>query len=116
MSEFNLQKCIAGELVETVVHNLYRYDSYRYEVFLHEYKIIKETLHGTWIDVYGKEKFVLREARKHFACYTKEDAMESFKARKNRQIRILSAQLESAKNSLEKAINGDTFSNLMNFS
>ena len=77
----------------------------RIELRLMEYKVLKHTPKGVWIDPYyvrgwavsGERRFVRRNATKRFACPTIEEARESFLARKNRQIRILSAQLKSAR-------------------
>lgn len=78
-------------------------------LYLNEYPIIKETPCGCWIEwVYGEKKFVNLKANKKFAHLTPEDAMESFKARKQRQIAILNGQLLRAEAALylsaEKAI------------
>ena len=64
------------------------------------YKVEKVTPKGVWIRQWwgvnsfsGSDKrFVLTDARKRYACPTKEDAMVSFLARKNRQLGILKAQ------------------------
>jgi hypothetical protein len=69
----------------------------RSELHTREYLVIGRTRKGAWIDVYGEKKFVNLTARKKFACETVEEARESFKQRKRRQIGILSAQLEQAK-------------------
>lgn len=69
----------------------------RTELYLHSYEVLKETPKGVWIQAYGTKKFILQNARKKFACPTIEEAIESFIARKKRQIRILSGQLENAK-------------------
>jgi hypothetical protein len=45
-------------------------------------------------------KFVLLTAKKQYACATKEEALTSFLARKERQIKILEANLERAKRAL----------------
>ena len=58
------------------------------------YKVVRRTPKGVWLDYYGTEKFVLRDAHKRWACPTKEEAMESFWARKRRQVKILRAQLQ----------------------
>lgn len=94
---------------------LYRYDikiysvsngfeeysySRRVDVSLQLYDILKETKCGAWIDVYGSKRFVNLNARKQFACRTKEDAKISFLARKTRQFDILSNQLEDIKQAL----------------
>jgi hypothetical protein len=78
---------------------------YYLRIHLSEYRIIKRTPKGAWIELFpsfGEErKFVLLTARKKFACETKEEALESFLARKTRQIRILEAQLTKARACLE---------------
>lgn len=67
----------------------------------YEYPIIRETKHGAWIDVLGHAKFVRLDARKRFACPTVEEAMESFRRRKQRQVKLLRAQLRMAEAALE---------------
>jgi hypothetical protein len=80
---------------------------YDLKILLHKYQIIKETSKGVWIKKdYTKDKFVLLTARKKFACRTKEEALKSFIARKSRQIKILSDQLDRAKLAKEYAENG----------
>jgi hypothetical protein len=83
----------------------YRYEDSRttngIHVYFREFDVIKETPRGVWIDIYGAKRFVLKEARKRYACPSKEEAKESFKARKTRQIKILTKQLENAKRALE---------------
>lgn len=70
-------------------------------VYLLEYQIVKETPRGIWIEEYiGKKRFVNLSARKKFACVSKEDALISFRKRKERQIRILENQLRFAKEAL----------------
>ena len=59
----------------------------RLSIVLREYSIIKRTPKGTWIYT-GNRRFVLNEGRKRFALPTKELAMESFLARKRRQLSI----------------------------
>lgn len=107
------------------IQYLYRYDEilysfgldqfddpipgYRMELGLTEYEIVKRTPKGAWIryplfSLYEDEKkFVLLTARKKFACETKEEALKSFAARKNRQIAILEAKLKVAKEALQRA-------------
>lgn len=92
----------------------YRYDFMRYappldeyerpcgsghrEVVLTGYIVERVTPKGVWLE--GR-RFVLTSARKRFACPTKEEARESFIARKNRQVRILKAQLLDAELALQ---------------
>lgn len=84
----------------------YRYSEFRtsesMSLHLETFEVLKYTQRGVWLDYYGGgKKFVLNEARKRFACPTKEEALESFRARKKRQIKILKAQLHSACRALE---------------
>lgn len=67
---------------------------------LHEYLVVSRTRRGTWIDVWGRKKFLLDGARKRYACPTKEEALESYRARKKKQIAILERQLEKARAAL----------------
>jgi len=83
---------------------------YTIQLMLREYPIIKETPCGYWIQIgYGyKLKFVAfknngNPTKKRWACLTKEEAMESFKARKRRQICLLEQQLSIAKTCLSVA-------------
>lgn len=71
---------------------------------LEMYEVVKHTPKGVWIYLgWEGKRFVLRDARKRFACPTKEEALESFMARKRRQIRILTAQRKNAKEALRLA-------------
>lgn len=63
------------------------------ELVLMEFPVLRETRCGVRLT---DGKFILKQARKRFACPTKEEAMESFKRRKEVQISILKAQLRSA--------------------
>ena len=70
------------------------------KVYLQDFHIIKKTPKGFWINLYHRRKFVLFDARKKYACLTKEEALKSFMARKVRQIRILENQLSHARQAL----------------
>ena len=63
----------------------------------HWYEITKRTPKGAWIG----DKFVRLTATKQYACETLDKAIESFKFRKQRQIKIYSAKLKRAERSLE---------------
>ncbi len=94
----------------------YRYDVVRYslgvdecgdplpgsriELRLGEYEVLNRTPKGAWIGGLGYRRFVLLTARKQYACETVELAAESFRARKRRQIKILSGQLAEAEYAL----------------
>jgi len=75
------------------------------KVNLYKYDILSRTEKGIWIRYWNAKckKFILLSAKKKYACLTKEEALESFKARKKRQIRILTSQLNNAKESLNIA-------------
>lgn len=84
---------------------------YVLKLHLEQFEILKRTPKGAWIrrykfKLFGSSKnkrFVLLTARKKFACPTKDEALESFKARKRRQIEILEHRLKKAKLALELA-------------
>ncbi len=81
-------------------------------LMLTKYRVTKTTPKGVWLEHYGwpfepHPFFVLQDARKRFACPTIAEARESFIARKNRQIRILTAQLRNAKDALTKMQGGN---------
>lgn len=66
-----------------------------------KFKITKVTAAGIWIAYWTGPKFVLLTAHKKFACLSLEEAKESFRARKKRQISILSNQLHRAEYALK---------------
>lgn len=89
-------------------------------VELREYPILKRTPKGAWIkecwawsatlSFPGEEsrrergeKFVLLTARKRYAAETKEQALDDYRYRKCRQLRILKAKLRSVESALEAA-------------
>lgn len=72
----------------------------RVALALREYPVLRTTPSGVWLDVYGQERFVKAAARKRFACPTKEEALVSFQARKQRQLRILESQVRLVKKAI----------------
>jgi len=62
--------------------------------------IIKRTPCGAWVDDYGRQRFVNLQARKKYACETVDAALESYHARKKRQIKILKHRLAEAEAAL----------------
>lgn len=86
--------------------------AYRYETrpseygpsyaHLLKYFITKETPCGFWISPFtsGKSRWVSNTGRKRFAHRSKKEALESFMARKNREIEILNVRLRKANQSL----------------
>ena len=71
-------------------------------VQLYKYGVLKHTKCGTWIDVYGERRFVLKDARKRFACPTIAEAKEQFKHRKARQMSILRSKIHNIETALNK--------------
>lgn len=67
---------------------------------IYRYRVVRHTPKGVWLDVAVGERWVRKEGHKRFACPTAIEAIESFRARKNRQIKILHAQLRDASESL----------------
>lgn len=63
------------------------------ELEMRWYYVQRRTPKGAWL----ANRFVLLTARKRWACNTEQEALESFKARKARQIKILTTQLSRAK-------------------
>ncbi len=86
---------------------LYRYESVQFtdglQVCCSEFLITKETPCGYWIDDYNRlfPKWVSKTSLKRYAYPIKLEAMHSFVKRKERQITILTYQLQRAKDSLE---------------
>jgi hypothetical protein len=73
------------------------------KLYLRSYKVSKVTPKGVWLSYFsvgGIFRFVLLDARKRFAHPTKEEALESFKARKAAQMRILEKQLEHVRSAV----------------
>lgn len=92
---------------------LYRYKETRWsesKLMLIQFKfpIISRTKCGAWVDDMGRKRFVNLNARKRYACPTEAEALESYHARKRRQIRILKARLAEAETALTLAHDGDT--------
>lgn len=103
-----------------IYHPWHRFEDFRYAAPLDEYEqpigsgraairhdqynVIRVTPKGVWLDIgCGEEKFVLRAARKKFACLTEAEAMESFIARKKRQLKILKNQAKHVEEVLKLA-------------
>ena len=72
-------------------------------VVMLQYPVKRCTNRGVWIDEFGKERFVLNDARKRYAYPTEEQAVASFLARKKRQRALLTLQLQSVDIAIERA-------------
>lgn len=86
----------------------YRYHETWYEysgvrVWEQKLEVLKETPKGVWLDDWGNRRFVLRDARKRYACPTRQEALESFIARKRRQRELALGTAERAKGAMEEA-------------
>lgn len=83
---------------------LYRVDYTRFtdgvRVGMESFMVVKETKCGYWIEAWGGAKWVSRSGRKRYAHPTKEEAIESFRARKNRHILILKLKIEEIQRAL----------------
>jgi hypothetical protein len=79
----------------------------RSAVQMREYPVLRHTERGVWLENWGDSphRFVLRDARKRFACPTREEAWESFRARKEKQLRLLTAQIAHVRRVLEMETN-----------
>lgn len=73
------------------------------QIRLRTFQLIKETPFGYWIAyVRGRKKWMKKLSHRKYACLTKVEAMESFIARKKKQILILKAQLNVAEIALRQ--------------
>jgi hypothetical protein len=72
----------------------------RVHVYVQKLEVIAKTPKGIWLNYYGKKRLVLDASRKRFACPTLEQAKESFRMRKARQLKILRRQIANAEAAL----------------
>lgn len=79
----------------------HRYEDHGDVVVHEEYSVVKTTPCGVWLNVYGKNTFVLNGQGKRFAYSTDEAAKAGFFARKARQIRILESRLVAVKDAVK---------------
>lgn len=97
--------CICGDLAMTDVW--YRYDDSDIDWTRDPYEwkipVKRYTAKCVVLDVYGREKFVLLDARKRWAYPTRELALESYIIRKQRQISWTAAAHDRAKDNLKGA-------------
>jgi hypothetical protein len=71
--------------------------------WVREFTVVKVTTCGVRLsDGFGM-RLVLDDSRKRYACPTREEAMESFIARKRRQLKILRAQIQRVERALDDA-------------
>ena len=108
MAEGNIQLIIRSDvrMVHQPREQFYRFQETMYSeakmmLNMMAFVVIKHTPCGVWIDHYGSKKFVNTNARKRYAWATKEEALESFHARKRKQARLLRWQLKKAEAALK---------------
>lgn len=65
-----------------------------------EFRVVRHTRCGVWIDVWGQEKFINNSFHKRFAYPTKKEALHSFIMRKRRQIQLAEAKIFTARDRL----------------
>ncbi len=77
------------------------------KVHLRQYEVIRHTPKGVWLRGarsgpwdFRDGRFVLKDARKRFACPTIDEAKQSFIARKQRQARIHRARVNQAEEAI----------------
>lgn len=68
-----------------------------------KFRVLKTTPRGVWLDDFGRQRFVRQDARKRFACPTRGEALESFRARKKRQLSIMKARVALIERALAEA-------------
>jgi hypothetical protein len=75
------------------------------KIQLQELKVIKTTPKGVWLfdERFYKDRFVLFDSHKQYACKTIEEAKTSFLKRRLKQIEILKGQLKVAETDLHAA-------------
>ena len=71
-------------------------------ICINTYPVIKQTSKGVWIKFYSDRKFVLLAGRKKFAYPTKEEAINSLKRRKQRQLQIIEGMERIANNIIQQ--------------
>ena len=76
----------------------------RVDIVLHSYPVTKRTPCGVVINAYGRRKFIKTKALRHWALWSEKAALDSFIARKEKQISILARQTEVAKDALSIAM------------
>jgi hypothetical protein len=73
--------------------DFYRYEAgYRLEapeLILKEYRLLRPTPKGNWINVEGYPKWVSSDTRKRFAYPTKKEALIAFIKRTERRVKII---------------------------
>lgn len=96
---------VQDSTVDVLDANKYNYCS-ETETYCYMYKIVRDTPRGVWIERGESLKFVLLDAYKKFACETVELAIESYTARKLKQLRIMRSRIRVIEESVENMKKG----------
>lgn len=81
--------------------------SHEYSPLMEEWTVVRETPKTYLVEKWGLRRRVMKDARKQFACPTKQAALVSYRARKERQVRILRGQLRRTEARLSWAKGAD---------
>lgn len=76
------------------------YDTDSIHLCTEEWRVDKITPAGYWIESYGERKFVLAGGGKRYAYPSKEEALDSYIIRKNRQLQHLASTKHKAEHGL----------------
>ena len=72
-------------------------------LFFRTFGVVRHTPKGVWLNEYGVQRFVLKDARKRYAYPTKELALESYRKRRESYIKRLKNYLHRAEGGLAVA-------------
>lgn len=74
----------------------------RLELIKRRFSVIRETPTGAWLQEHPiiAPRFAKRDARKRYACPTEIEALQSFFARKQRQVSIYNARIRRAEKAM----------------
>jgi hypothetical protein len=97
---------------------LYRFDAdYRNRPWLQEFKVIKETPCGWWIEIWfnSKNRWVSKTTIKKYAYPTKQEALIGYTKRKEKQLWHLDRTTKNVKEMIEEANKVDLSIKLLTF-
>jgi hypothetical protein len=98
--------CDGQMMLKTTIQDMtfYRYEGYE-RIYLIKFKVVRVTKKGFWIKEVGYgtgERWISGVARKTWAKPTKEEALASYRIRKEWQIKHLERQLDNAREGLRQ--------------
>jgi hypothetical protein len=89
-----------GDPVKRLFRIESRYTTSGLKVYIHSFRVQRETPNGYWINDIIRRKWVSKSGRRRYAWQSIEEATTSFKARKQQQVRILQRHLSLASEAL----------------